>query len=82
MPDDKLVVLQGLNDYIVVESDNILLICKKEDEQKKPAKRPAKPGVTGKIGDAAAALTGLDWLKGEEVTFQQEQVYVVEFWAT
>lgn len=34
MPDDKLVVLQGLNDYIVVESDGILLICKKEDEQK------------------------------------------------
>ncbi len=33
MPKDKLVVLQGLHDYIVVESDNILLVCKKEDEQ-------------------------------------------------
>jgi mannose-1-phosphate guanylyltransferase len=33
MPNDKLVVMQGLNDYIVVESDNILLICKKTDEQ-------------------------------------------------
>jgi len=33
MPKDKLVVLQGLKDLIVVESDNILLICKKEDEQ-------------------------------------------------
>ncbi len=33
MPKDKLVVLQGLKDYIVVESDGILLICKKEDEQ-------------------------------------------------
>ena len=33
MPNDKLVILQGLQDYIVVESDNILLICKKEDEQ-------------------------------------------------
>ncbi len=32
--DDKLVVLQGLEDYIVVETDNILLICKKKDEQK------------------------------------------------
>lgn len=30
---DKLVVMQGLDDYIVVESDGILLICKKEDEQ-------------------------------------------------
>jgi mannose-1-phosphate guanylyltransferase len=33
MPKDKLVVIQGLDDYIVVESDGILLICKKEDEQ-------------------------------------------------
>ncbi len=34
MPDDKLVVIQGLYDYIVVESDGTLLICKKQDEQK------------------------------------------------
>ncbi|MBN2611321.1 MAG: mannose-1-phosphate guanylyltransferase [Bacteroidales bacterium] len=34
LPDEKLAVIQGLNDYIVVESDNILLICKKQDEQK------------------------------------------------
>jgi mannose-1-phosphate guanylyltransferase len=33
MPNDKLVVLQGLEDHIVVESDGILLICKREDEQ-------------------------------------------------
>jgi mannose-1-phosphate guanylyltransferase len=33
MPNDKLVVLQGLHDCIVVESDNILLICKMSDEQ-------------------------------------------------
>jgi len=33
MPDDKTVVIQGLKDYIVVESDKTLLICKKEDEQ-------------------------------------------------
>ncbi len=33
VPKDKLVVLQGLEGYIVVESDGILLICKKEDEQ-------------------------------------------------
>ncbi len=34
VPQDKLVVLQGLDDYIIVESDSILLVCKKEDEQK------------------------------------------------
>lgn len=33
VPKDKLVVIEGLEDYIVVESDNILLICRKQDEQ-------------------------------------------------
>jgi mannose-1-phosphate guanylyltransferase len=33
IPDDKLVVLQGLEDYIVAESDNALLICQKSKEQ-------------------------------------------------
>ena len=34
VPNDKLVVLQGLQGYIVVENEGTLLICKKEDEQK------------------------------------------------
>ena len=34
VPDDKLVVLQGLKDYIVVQTDQVLLVCKLEDEQK------------------------------------------------
>ncbi len=33
MPSEKLVVVQGLEDYIVVESDDVLLICKQENEQ-------------------------------------------------
>jgi mannose-1-phosphate guanylyltransferase len=33
MPKDKLVVLQGLDDYIVVEDDGVLLVCRKKDEQ-------------------------------------------------
>lgn len=33
VPKDKLVVLQGLDDYIVVESDGILLVCRKSEEQ-------------------------------------------------
>ncbi len=32
--DDKLVVLHGLEDYIVVQNDNIILICRREEEQK------------------------------------------------
>ena len=37
---------------------------------------------TKKVGDAATALTGLEWIKGEPVTFEAGSVYVVEFWAT
>ena len=32
-PNDKLVVLQGLNDFIVVDTKDVLLICQKENEQ-------------------------------------------------
>jgi mannose-1-phosphate guanylyltransferase len=34
LPDDKLAVIQGMNDYIIVESDNVLLICQKSEEQR------------------------------------------------
>jgi len=33
MPKDKLVVMQGLDDFIVVEDEGILLLCRKKDEQ-------------------------------------------------
>jgi mannose-1-phosphate guanylyltransferase len=33
-PKERLVVLQGLEDYIVAEYDNVLMICKKSEEQK------------------------------------------------
>jgi mannose-1-phosphate guanylyltransferase len=32
-PNNKLVMLQGLDDYIVVDTEDVLLICKKEKEQ-------------------------------------------------
>lgn len=34
IPKDKLAVVQGLDGYIIVESDNVLLICKKSEEQR------------------------------------------------
>ncbi len=34
MPKDKKVVIQGLQDFIVVEDNDVLLICKKEEEQR------------------------------------------------
>jgi mannose-1-phosphate guanylyltransferase len=33
LANEKVAVLQGLNDYIIIESENVLLICRKEDEQ-------------------------------------------------
>ena len=33
VPNDKIVVIQGMNGYIVVENEGTLLICKKENEQ-------------------------------------------------
>lgn len=34
LPKNKLVVVQGLDGYIVAESENVLLICKKDEEQR------------------------------------------------
>ena len=33
VPDNKLVLLQGLEDYIIVDTKDVLLICKKDKEQ-------------------------------------------------
>ncbi len=33
IPKEKLAVIQGLEDYIIVDTENILLICKKSEEQ-------------------------------------------------
>jgi mannose-1-phosphate guanylyltransferase len=34
LPIGKLAVIQGLDDYIVAEADGVLLICKKDEEQR------------------------------------------------
>jgi mannose-1-phosphate guanylyltransferase len=33
VPDEKLVVLQGLEDFIVADTKDVLLICRKDKEQ-------------------------------------------------
>lgn len=35
-----------------------------------------------KVGDAAAPLDGLTFIKGQPVTIERGQIYLVEFWAT
>ncbi|WP_261387279.1 hypothetical protein [Chitinophaga pinensis] len=32
-PQEKLLVIQGLDEFIVVDTSDVLLICKKENEQ-------------------------------------------------
>ena len=34
VPDKKIVVIEGMEDYIVVDTDDALLICRKDQEQK------------------------------------------------
>ena len=34
VPDNKLVVIQGLENYIIVDTDDVLLICNKDEEQR------------------------------------------------
>jgi mannose-1-phosphate guanylyltransferase len=34
LPQGKLAVVQGLEGYIIAESDNVLMICKLEEEQR------------------------------------------------
>lgn len=34
VPDDKLVVVQGLDNFIVIDTDDVLLICRKDEEQR------------------------------------------------
>jgi len=47
VPHDKLVVLQGLHDFIVVESNNTLLICPRDQEQ---SVKQIVADVKGKFG--------------------------------
>lgn len=57
----------------------------KPEKKKDTAKAAAKKNATNdsaKLGDKAGSLTGLTFVKGDPVTFQEGKVYVVEFWAT
>jgi thiol-disulfide isomerase/thioredoxin len=49
---------------------------------KAPAKETPAPAPAAKLGDKAAALAGLNFIKGESATLEKGKVYVVEFWAT
>ena len=51
---------------------------------KKPTepKKPIEPKKTAELGDKAASLAGLTYVKGDPVTFKEGSVYIVEFWAT
>lgn len=48
LPSGKLAVIDGLDGYLVAESDNVLLICKKDEEH---AIRKYVNDVQIKLGD-------------------------------
>ena len=57
----------------------LLVGCSKKEE---PAPPQSATSDAANIGDPAASLAGLTYVKGEPVTFEAGKVYVVEFWAT
>ena len=46
--------------------------------EKKESERSEREGSGGTAGEKAAALTGLEWVKGKPVTFEAGSIYVVE----
>lgn len=53
------------------------------ETQSAPAENPAPAApAPAQLGQLAAKLDGLTWIKGQPVDFQPGKVYVVEFWAT
>lgn len=51
-------------------------------QEKPESKESDKKRPKFAIGDPAPAIVGAKWLKGPEVKFEKDKVYVVEFWAT
>ena len=51
---------------------------KKEDPTQQTRDGKATPG----LGQKAAPLEGLTYIKGDPIVFEAGKVYVVEFWAT
>ena len=53
------------------------------ESPKKAAKEAAKPKhQKAKVGDPAASLDGLKFIKGTPLSIEKGKVYIVEFWAT
>lgn len=50
--------------------------------KKTESSKASTPTVSAALGQPAAKLDGLTWIKGQPVTFQSGKIYVVEFWAT
>ena len=53
--------------------------CSKKEE---PTPQPTATAAAAKLGQKAAALEGLTYIKGDAVNLEEGKVYVVEFWAT
>lgn len=78
----------------IAVSAALIIGCSKKEPAPQPAsndtEKPAAaepmpvpaPTTKGQLGQKAAALDGLVYVKGEPVAFKEGKIYVVEFWAT
>lgn len=70
--------LEGVLKQAIAEADGTEVT-----EAEAPAAPAPKPEVTtAQLGDKAAALDGLNYVKGDAVNLEEGKVTVVEFWAT
>ncbi|MEN8126626.1 MAG: TlpA disulfide reductase family protein [Planctomycetota bacterium] len=76
---EKAIELAGDNQQLRNDLNKQLEEFKAALEQPAPA---AAAPVEAKLGDTAASLDGLTYVKGDAVSFEKGKVTIVEFWAT
>ena len=80
---EKAIALAAGNERLQASMMPRLKAMKKEMAENAVEPKPAPSRKEGaKLGDKAASLDGLTYIKGEPVSFEKGRFYVVEFWAT
>ena len=73
----------ALNGVIAEAGGEVIVEAMPAVEAEAPAAPAPKPKVeSAQLGQKAAALDGLTFVKGDSVALEEGKVYVVEFWAT
>jgi thiol-disulfide isomerase/thioredoxin len=74
--------LEGVLNVVIAEAggEAIAEVVPKVEAEAPAAQEPK--AQAGQLGQKAAALEGLTYVKSDPVSFEEGKVYVVEFWAT